>query len=242
MNNINDLIRQCPDDIAPQTAPGVWDVALNMIDIKKGNLLVAGAGRGGLSWILDQAGYNVTSLDLHPEHFNVPELKCEKSDLNESLAFNHELFDAVIAIEVFEHLENPWNFLREAMRVLKPGGDLIFSTPNVESLVSRISYFRNGLLPYFKEESFVGCYHVTPIFSWAVQRCCQTTNAKLIDIQYSRIDWPRNDDVPRYDGNQGLRRWLLDKLPLNRLSGEVTCYKVRKTIKEPEISIGTHYA
>lgn len=241
-NKMRTLIQNCPDYAAPQTAPGVWETALDLLEQRGGRVLVAGAGRGGLSWILAEAGYAVTSIDLHPEHFKVPALNCTFCDLNQPLPFAADNFDLVLAIEVVEHLENPWAFLREAIRVLKPGGNLVFSTPNVESLASRLCFLTSGSLPYFKEDSFVGCYHVTPIFSWAVERCCRTTQAKIIDTRYSRFDWPRNNDIPRYDGNKGLRRAFLDLFPVNKLSGEIACYKLGKTDSAPSMSIGAHYS
>ena len=239
--DVRKLIQSCPSQASPQTAPGVWEAALSLLENKRGKVLVAGAGRGGLSWILEKAGYEVISIDLHPKHFKIPGMTCSFSDLNAALSFDSSSFDLVIAVEVVEHLENPWFFLRESVRVLKPNGDFIFTTPNVESLHSRWCYFRQGILPYFREESFVGCYHVTPIFSWAVERCCRTTNAEVIDMRYSRIDWPRSNDVPRYDGNLGLRRKILNMFPTNKLSGEIACYKVRKTTGTPRMEVGIHY-
>ena len=45
------------------------------------------------------------------------------------MPFEKSSFDAVIAGDVIEHLENPSRFLREVSRVLKDGGRLIISTP-----------------------------------------------------------------------------------------------------------------
>lgn len=38
--------------------------------------------------------------------------------------------DLVVALAIIEHLHNPDNFLRESLRVLRPNGTLLVSTPN----------------------------------------------------------------------------------------------------------------
>lgn len=45
------------------------------------------------------------------------------------LPFENESVDYVVAGEVIEHLDSPSDFVREALRVLKPGGVLAISTP-----------------------------------------------------------------------------------------------------------------
>lgn len=48
-----------------------------------------------------------------------------------SMALADGSADAVVAGEIFEHLYSPLHFLGEMSRVLKPGGHLIMTTPNV---------------------------------------------------------------------------------------------------------------
>lgn len=43
--------------------------------------------------------------------------------------------DAMIASEVYEHLFHPEAFFEEARRIVRPGGKLVLTTPNTESLV-----------------------------------------------------------------------------------------------------------
>ena len=113
-------IAALPLALKPQAAPGTWECALRQLPSTE-SVLNAGAGRGGLSWLLNKAGLSITSVDLHPNHFVAEGLACEFADLTHTLPFADASFDTVLAVEVAEHLENPWLFMREAIRVLVEG-------------------------------------------------------------------------------------------------------------------------
>lgn len=51
-----------------------------------------------------------------------------------SLPFHEQTFDCVIASEIIEHLVQPDLFVSELIRVIKPGGTLLISTPYKEKL------------------------------------------------------------------------------------------------------------
>ncbi len=52
----------------------------------------------------------------------------------DSLPFEMGVFDAVYAGEIIEHLLDTAAFLREVRRVLRPGGSVVLTTPNLCSL------------------------------------------------------------------------------------------------------------
>ena len=60
-------------------------------------------------------------------------ITCKIGDLNEPLPFRDGSFDVVCAIQIIEHLSETDRFLKEVHRVLKPGGYLVISTPNLAS-------------------------------------------------------------------------------------------------------------
>src|SRR5206468_11846905 len=59
----------------------------------------------------------------------------------ESLPLRDESFDAVVATEVLEPLDEPGRMLSEARRVLRPGGQFFMTTPNAQALPYRILRF-----------------------------------------------------------------------------------------------------
>ena len=88
---------------------------------------------------LASLGYEVSAVDIKPERFAktitdfAPDVtKCDVE--TEAVPFAAETFDVVLFNELFEHLRiNPVFTLREVHRVLRPGGSLLLSTPNLRS-------------------------------------------------------------------------------------------------------------
>ncbi len=60
--------------------------------------------------------------------------------------FDDGVFDAVLALEVFEHLLTPFAILHEALRILKPGGSLIVTYPNPLGATKLLDYVRSKSL------------------------------------------------------------------------------------------------
>lgn len=61
------------------------------------------------------------------------QLNVIQGDLNQPLAFPDNTFQCVFALSVIEHLLYPCRYMREARRVLAPGGTLVLLTPNIST-------------------------------------------------------------------------------------------------------------
>lgn len=119
-------------------AEGVHDIVLNSFkNEKRGKILDAAAGEGNITYNLLKKGFDVTPCDINPENFKVEGVRCDKVNLNEKLPYLSTSFDYVVSIETIEHIENPWQLIREFFRVLTPNGKLVLTTPNVNNISSR---------------------------------------------------------------------------------------------------------
>ncbi|MFI5779380.1 class I SAM-dependent methyltransferase [Nocardia sp. NPDC051570] len=97
-------------------------------------VLEAGSGEGyGANMIADVAA-RVIGLDYDAsavEHVRAayPRVEMIQGNLAE-LPFEDASVDVVVNFQVIEHLWDQAQFLRECLRVLRPGGSLLISTPN----------------------------------------------------------------------------------------------------------------
>ncbi|MEM6801190.1 MAG: class I SAM-dependent methyltransferase [Bacteroidota bacterium] len=113
-------------------------------------VLDVGAGHGAFTKKLHEEGYDIAACDLFPEIFYYDEVECKKADLTQPLPYEDNSFDIIIAIEVMEHILDHEVFFRECSRILKKGGSLVISTPNILSLKSRWRFLFSGFFYSFK--------------------------------------------------------------------------------------------
>jgi SAM-dependent methyltransferase len=73
-------------------------------------------------------------------------IKALVHDLNQALPHQNDTFDVVLCFEVLEHTFDPLFVTREMYRVLKPGGKLLASVPNMGYFRDRLSYLLRAYL------------------------------------------------------------------------------------------------
>lgn len=115
--------------------------------LRPGRLLDAGSGSDALGQVLKER-FDVFSLDLYES----PGMKGRfvRADLNANLPYADGAFDYVLCSESLQYLENHAGLFREFARVLKAGGELVISIPNVLSASSRLYFLQRGYFPSFK--------------------------------------------------------------------------------------------
>jgi ubiquinone/menaquinone biosynthesis C-methylase UbiE len=107
-------------------------LATHLPPVDRAHVLDFGCGSGLTVQTLTAAGYDALGVDFSPEAIDFGTKKgiaglSVVSD--ENLPFNDASFDAVLCMDVLEHIADEQRALAEMRRVLKPGGALVIMVP-----------------------------------------------------------------------------------------------------------------
>ena len=97
-------------------------------------ILDAGSGLGYLAFALAAAGFRATGLDLSEEA--VARARRRFGDYYVAADFFEwarrypQRYDMVVMLELIEHVNDPRRWIDAALRLIKPGGCVLISTPN----------------------------------------------------------------------------------------------------------------
>lgn len=156
--------------------------------ISKGSrVLDFGAGEGALSERLFDMGYKVTAADKDAENFKSKNcdffpVNFDRPDEVDFFVKKHEnQFDVVLGVEVIEHVQDQWKYIRQLMAMVKPGGIFLITTPNTASWLSRVIFLFTGRFHQFADAD-LSYGHINPISPWEIGLMMKDAGAKNIEI------------------------------------------------------------
>ncbi|MGZ9234176.1 MAG: class I SAM-dependent methyltransferase [Anaerolineales bacterium] len=159
---------------------------LTMIDelvrphLKAGSrLLEIGCGAGNLLLQATVHGSYPMALDLSMQALTFVRSRLEEATsgveapgdfactqaVGELLPLADASFDCILLSEVIEHLEAPQISIREAVRVLRPGGRLLITTPNYRSFWPLMEWTidRLNMAPKMAGEQHISRFHLSSL-------------------------------------------------------------------------------
>ncbi len=172
--------------IAP---PGIYEHILNSIRPAQGmKVLDVPCASGGFAHRLAHDGATCIAVDVVPPSCHKPAVI---ADMNVRFPFAEGHFDAITCIEGLEHVHDPFHVLGEFYRLLRPGGRLLLSTPNIHNVRSRIKFLLRGTLFWFDPREVNGVGHVNVIPYFILKHILMKTGFRNISVHPNRSMSPR---------------------------------------------------
>jgi SAM-dependent methyltransferase len=148
---------------------------------------VAGASLSGKG--LDLAGGSGSYYRFLPPNLSITKTNYQGDDLdtivdfNQPLPFEDESFDFVLFFSALYIAEDPENTLREVLRIMKPGGQLLLSTPFIANeMPEPHDYYR------FTAEGLERLFRTVGAKEYHIERCGErfTSAVSLLDGVFPR--------------------------------------------------------
>lgn len=145
------------------------------------HILELGCGEGAFAQRLTDNGYKVDTCDIVVDQIRAHPNNIIKLDLNNSNLKNNFncKYDCVVAMEIIEHLENPWKFMLDISELLNDEGIVLITTPNVANFLSRLRFFMRGNLLGFEKDN-LSYGHITPITPFQLENLFDKSGFKIL--------------------------------------------------------------
>lgn len=181
-------MKHIPENTSKNTHNTV--AALLLADGDKQRVLDIPSGAGSFTQRLLAKKIEVHSGDI--ENFmEVDNPNFREGNMNERLPYDDGFFDAVVCIDGIEHLERPFDFISECSRVVKKGGKVIISTPNINSLRSRWRWFwtshHNKNKVPLNENNPTPLHHINMMAYQRLRYILHTRNFRITAVTTNRI-------------------------------------------------------
>jgi 2-polyprenyl-3-methyl-5-hydroxy-6-metoxy-1,4-benzoquinol methylase len=190
---------------------------------KDAPILDIGCGSGAWLARLREHGYtNLSGTDLDVEQVRFSGARIYKNDLNEPVwSVGPGKYELVTAIEVIEHLDNVGSFLANARRLLADNGTLLITTPNIQSIATRLRFFLTGDMKQFGR---IGdSTHVFPVLRATLERLAAARQLEVV----ARWGYPERGSLTSRAWVNTVCSMLRTVLP-EESGGDNSCFLIRK--------------
>lgn len=174
--------------------------ALRTVHSGGGTLVDVGCGSGSLWAVLRSTFDRYVGVDVvrYPGFPPAADLFVANLE-NETPALLDQCGDVVVSVETIEHLENPRAFMRKLVRLAKPDGVVLVTTPNQLSLLSKMTLVLKNQFNAFQERPGLYPAHLTALLEIDLLRIANECGLMQSTIRYTNsgripftpLNWPR---------------------------------------------------
>lgn len=165
-------------------------------DKVKGDLLEIGCGEGRGMAELQAKVKSYTAIDkiqavIDTLSVKYPNVKFNQGNIPPLSMYADNSFDTIVTFQVIEHIKNDHLFLKEANRVLRPGGQLILTTPNIKMTLTRnpwhireytVKELNDIMSKYFNTVDIQGIYGNEKVMDYYEQNKASVKRITRFDI------------------------------------------------------------
>jgi SAM-dependent methyltransferase len=200
-----------------------WTRRVRMLSnhLKPGmTVLEMGCGTGSFTRELARSGADVVAIDVSPELLEIARADCSAPNVQYqiqnayALSYSEGVFDSVVGSSVLHHLEIE-AAIRDIYRVLKPGGTIYFTEPNM--LNPQIAIQKN--IPWIKRK-LGDSPDETAFFRWPLRRLLERTGYRDVRIDPFDFLHPKTP-VALIDRVNALGRFLENAPVISEFAGSL---------------------
>ena len=176
------------------------------------SVLELGCGTGYFTRELARTGADIVAIDVSPELLEIARSNCSEPNVRYEiqnayrLSYPDAVFDSVVGSSVLHHLEiDP--ALREIYRVLKPGGKIFFTEPNM--LNPQIAVQKNVL---WLKRKLGDSPDETAFFRWSLRRLLKETGYR--DVRIDPFDFLHPKIPVPLAGRMNALGRILERVPV----------------------------
>jgi ubiquinone/menaquinone biosynthesis C-methylase UbiE len=183
-------------------------------------ILEIGCGTGYFTRELTRRGADIVAIDVSPDLLEIAKAKYSAPNVRYeiqnayALTYADAMFDSVVGSSILHHLEIE-EALREIYRVLKPGGTIYFTEPNM--LNPQIAMQKN--IPWIKRR-LGDSPDETAFFRWSLRRLLEQTGYRDVRIDPFDFLHPKTP-VPLIDRLNALGRFLENVPVISEFAGSL---------------------
>lgn len=120
--------------------PEKWEYKMTLKKLNSASkLLEVGCAEGAFIELCNKNGHDATGIELNKNAVLKAKekgLTVFEKDIHELAKANDNVYDCVCSFQVLEHISKPKEYIESCIKLLKPGGKLIFCVPNSDGILA----------------------------------------------------------------------------------------------------------